>query len=245
VASENLTTLLQNCTFSGNHAGNQGGAIFLDVIPNGGIGRVELGSSLVWGSCSDLGSETWIGAANQAWIGCSVVDSASVSGEGTIDVDEHSIFVSPGFCVAPQCEDAPTEEGEFLLPPDSPVFDLADSCGIVGADSSLCGSEAIGVIELVSGPLHTRLWPNWPNPFGSRTTIRFDVARQGALTLRVYDVGGRLVRTLAEGWIPAAEHRVIWDGRDGQGRTVGAGVYFLRLSAPEVTETRKLVLIRQ
>jgi hypothetical protein len=74
-----------------------------------------------------------------------------------------------------------------------------------------------------------RLLPSSPNPFERTTLVRFDLARSDQVRLCVYDVAGRLVRTLAQGQQPAGPHRLTWDGRDQAGRLVASGVYALRL----------------
>lgn len=89
------------------------------------------------------------------------------------------------------------------------------------------------------------LYPNMPNPFNPSTTIRYDVpVGGGVVTLRVYDVSGRLVRTLIDGRQAAGRKQVIWNGLDDQGRNVVSGVYFYRLQAPGYRKTLKMVLIR-
>jgi hypothetical protein len=72
-----------------------------------------------------------------------------------------------------------------------------------------------------------------PTPFGERTEIRFRLPSASVHSLVVYDVSGRRVRTLSRGVLPAGPHTATWDGRDEQGRTVPAGVYFYALRAPE------------
>lgn len=95
-----------------------------------------------------------------------------------------------------------------------------------------------------------RLAPNAPNPFASSTTIEYELGRPARAHLAVYDVGGRLVRTLVEGEMSAGRHTFTWDGRDGARRAVGAGVYFYRLRAREdgaradFVATRRMTLSR-
>ena len=93
-------------------------------------------------------------------------------------------------------------------------------------------------------PRVTQLLPAYPNPFQRETCIRFDLAAPGEARVNLYDPTGRLVRTLARGWHPAAQHRLSWDGRDETGQVVAAGVYFLRLDTPGVVETRRVTLLR-
>ena len=71
-----------------------------------------------------------------------------------------------------------------------------------------------------------------PNPFNPQTTISFDLPKQEAVRLAVYDVSGRLVDVLLDGDIAAqGRNEVVWRGRDMAGRVVSAGVYFYRLEA--------------
>ncbi|MGE5177389.1 MAG: FlgD immunoglobulin-like domain containing protein [Hyphomicrobiales bacterium] len=93
-------------------------------------------------------------------------------------------------------------------------------------------------------PAVPRLDPAMPNPFNPETVIGFSLPRAARATLRVYDVHGRLVRTLADGVFGPGDHRVRWDGTDGAGRAVGSGAYFARLTADGRSEARKVVLLR-
>jgi hypothetical protein len=83
-----------------------------------------------------------------------------------------------------------------------------------------------------------------PNPFGGSTRIGFSVSRSGEAKLRVFDVQGRLVRTLVNGPVDAGAHVVDWNGRNDQGRRVSSGVYFYRLEAEENEATKKLIFLR-
>jgi aminopeptidase N len=85
---------------------------------------------------------------------------------------------------------------------------------------------------------------NHPNPFNPATEIHFTLARPGVIALRVFDVHGRLVRTLARGMRPAGEYAVRWDGDNEQGGAVASGTYFYRLVGPGGVEERRMVLAR-
>jgi len=84
----------------------------------------------------------------------------------------------------------------------------------------------------------------YPNPFNPTTTIAYAVPRSGHVTLRIFDVAGRLVRTLVEGDATAGHHTVVWNGRDHGDRQVASGTYYYRLSADGFNDTRKMVLVK-
>jgi flagellar hook assembly protein FlgD len=89
------------------------------------------------------------------------------------------------------------------------------------------------------------LYPNVPNPFNPSTAIRCDVpAGGGKVTLRVFDVSGRLVRTLVNGNLGPGTETVTWDGRDDRGEPVSSGVYFYRMTAPGFEMTHKMVFVQ-
>ena len=84
-----------------------------------------------------------------------------------------------------------------------------------------------------------------PNPFHARTTIRFELPRRSPVRVRVFDVTGRLVRTLLDGTLmEPGRHEVVWDGRADGGRGVGSGLYFCRLEAGPFTTAKRMVLVQ-
>lgn len=97
---------------------------------------------------------------------------------------------------------------------------------------------------LPSGAHGTRLSGAWPNPFNPVTKVRFDLERPGTLSLRVHDLRGRLVRKLYEGFHPAGAAELVWDGRDGSGRNVSSGVYWVRMESEGYEKTAKLILLK-
>lgn len=84
-----------------------------------------------------------------------------------------------------------------------------------------------------------------PNPFNPATSIRFNLSSDmSSASLRVYDLAGRLVKTLHQGSLPAGDHQIMWRGDDDSGRAVASGVYYARLQADGQVETRSMVLAR-
>jgi hypothetical protein len=89
-----------------------------------------------------------------------------------------------------------------------------------------------------------RLAAGYPNPFRSATTIEFGLDEEMPVRLAVYDVQGRLVRTLLGGVTAPGAHPVVWDGRDDVGREIANGVYRVVLETPDGTAVQRLTLIR-
>ncbi len=84
----------------------------------------------------------------------------------------------------------------------------------------------------------------YPNPFQDKTNVMFGVPKKSDVRISIYDVCGRLVRTLASGTMDKGIHNLEWDGRDSQGKEVSKGVYFCRLEDGKMDETVKMVLVR-
>jgi flagellar hook assembly protein FlgD len=85
---------------------------------------------------------------------------------------------------------------------------------------------------------------NYPNPFGSRTTILFRTEEPGTVKIEVFDLGGRLSATVANGSFPAGEHRAVWTGTGVTGEMLPAGVYECRMTAGTCRSSHKMIIIR-
>jgi subtilisin family serine protease len=89
------------------------------------------------------------------------------------------------------------------------------------------------------------LQPAQPNPFNPSTRLSFDLPEASAARLRMYDLSGRLVRTLVdEATLAPGRHEATWDGRDDAGRAVAAGVYLGRLEAAGQQASQRVVLVK-
>ena len=95
-------------------------------------------------------------------------------------------------------------------------------------------------------PLRLGLSQNVPNPFNPSTTIRFSLPSDyaGLVTLSVYDVLGRRVRTLLSGPMEAGTHAVTWLGRDDKGHLTASGVYLYRLVTETGQRQGRMTLVR-
>ena len=83
-----------------------------------------------------------------------------------------------------------------------------------------------------------------PNPFTLSTSVRYEIALAGDVSLAVYDATGRIVRKLVDENLPAGVYSAAWDGRDSAGAPVPSGVYFYRLASGGHDLTTKTVLMR-
>lgn len=94
-----------------------------------------------------------------------------------------------------------------------------------------------------SSPHSFDLKPAWPNPFNSISSIRYDLPRASEISLIVYDILGREVARLVDGYMNPGFHQTQWDGRDQNGHNLPSGIYITRLVTPEYTNSIKMVLL--
>lgn len=101
-----------------------------------------------------------------------------------------------------------------------------------------------GVPTEQAPPALTQLLGNYPNPFNPTTTIAFNLAGPQIVHLGIFDVSGRLVRTLVNGDVAGGRYAILWDGRDEAGQAVGSGVYYYRLDAGLTRQTKSMVMTK-
>jgi hypothetical protein len=102
------------------------------------------------------------------------------------------------------------------------------------------GTQSIPVVQHDPATISEyRLHPNYPNPFNPTTTIAFDLVEAGHVSLRIYDVMGREVAVLVNGYVPAGRHREVFDAQD-----LPSGVYMYKLTSGGFTDMQKMVLLK-
>jgi hypothetical protein len=114
--------------------------------------------------------------------------------------------------------------------------------GAGGVEMGMTGTQVRRELEPVV--YENALAQNYPNPFNPSTTIAYSVATKTRVRLEIFDVRGRLVKSLVDERKSPNNYQVIWDGRNGDGESVASGVYFYRLVAGDFRATKNLVLLR-
>jgi hypothetical protein len=99
--------------------------------------------------------------------------------------------------------------------------------------------------DLAPNPVKFSLLQNYPNPFNSTTQIDFALSMPASLALQIFDMTGKLVKTLADG-TPCApgNYQVQWNGTDNSGTSVSSGIYVCKVAALESSQSVKLVLLK-
>ena len=133
----------------------------------------------------------------------------------------------------------------LLSPGPCTVF---DHCHHSEPDSVLCGvgyldGETVSVYEEIF-PMEFKLYPSHPNPFNPYTHIRFSLQTDAYVSITIYDMMGRQVRSLVNQQISAGYHTALWNSINNLGSPVSAGVYIYSIQAGKFVQTRKMVLLK-
>jgi hypothetical protein len=132
---------------------------------------------------------------------------------------------------------------DFVGAPGGPFSGMSGST--TGTIRMQTGNPVVVDVETVPGlEGRSRLLASRPNPFRPNTTIPFVLAEDGDVQIRIYDVTGRLVRTLLDQPFGAGQHAIEWNGSDDNGRFLGAGTYYYELRVNgKVADARKAVIM--
>ncbi len=85
---------------------------------------------------------------------------------------------------------------------------------------------------------------NYPNPFNPTTTINYQVAEPGHVTVEIYNIQGQFIRTLRDRFHEPGEFTAHWDGRDEEGRAVASGTFLYRINTPAGSVTKQMTLMK-
>ncbi len=104
--------------------------------------------------------------------------------------------------------------------------------------------DGTGIDDKVELPRKFSLAQNYPNPFNAGTLIGYDLKVDSHVELCIYDILGKKIATLVNNEQFAGEKQITWNGFDDEGRSVASGVYFYKLSADGISETRQMMLVK-
>jgi len=102
----------------------------------------------------------------------------------------------------------------------------------------------ITVDDYIPLPSNFHVRQNYPNPFNPTTRIEFTLPRQARVTVNVYNILGQRVRQLVDQTLPGGEHFTTWDGTDQNNQRVASGLYFYRVRAGDLVDSKKMVLLK-
>jgi parallel beta-helix repeat protein len=212
---------LLNNTISGNQAELGGGIYFSGST-------ISLHNCIVWGnSPSDVTPEYY---QNMEVTYCDI--GGEWPGVGNIDADP--MFVNP-------------DSGDYNLQWGSPCIDAGDPNSPLDPDSTRVDMGALYYNQNPSfiadeehcQPLDFNLNPPYPNPFNSQTTLSYCLPKNSYVELSIYDLAGRQMRRLVNGWRSIGVHEVTFDGSN-----LASGVYIYILNAGEFDASGKMVLLK-
>ena len=222
-------------TFYGNGAHGLGGSFYLTqaaapslsntIISFGTLGEAVYCDESGGACCPEVVCCDFYGNDGGDWTGC-VEERFGTDGNISLD---------PAFCGA--------DSLDFYLYNYSPC--LQEGCGQIGALGQGCEDVQDIDIREIASRLH--LGYSLPNPFSARTQILYHIppdADRAPVVLEVFDLSGRLVRTLVEGPQVTGEHVVSWDGTGRRGERLASGVYYYQLKLRNERLRRPVVLLR-
>lgn len=95
-----------------------------------------------------------------------------------------------------------------------------------------------------TAPQAFTLHQNFPNPFNPQTAIAYELAESGPVTLKIFDIKGRLIKTLIDGILCSGAHSAIWQADNTHGKRVPSGLYIYQLKAGNIIQQKKMLLLK-
>ncbi len=126
----------------------------------------------------------------------------------------------------------------------SPAYVSGGSAAPFTTNFSVSPETPTSVNPPTARPTTYSLEQNYPNPFNPTTQIAFNLAQTEHIAINVFNILGQKVATIADGEMSSGAHVVMWDGRNQHGEVMPSGVYFYKLSTPNFTAVKKMVLLK-
>lgn len=121
----------------------------------------------------------------------------------------------------------------------SVVEALVDDFYIIALDSGL-----VAIDDETLVPNSFELFSPYPNPFNPKTVIGYQLPEHGDVTMQVFDIKGRLIKTLIDGFVEPGFHEIEWNATDNNGIPVSTGVYFCKITIGHSSQTKKVLFLK-
>jgi len=256
------TPQLENILVANNSAGEMGGGVALsscsellinnltiteNTAPWGGglfitSSQLIINNTILWRNEPQEVYFNYYYELNQVDIAYSDIDGGEagfVVQNGTLNMGSGNISSNPLF-----------GDG-FRLNQLSPCIDAGDPEAALDPDNTSADMGAFSFdpnyvsIQSTTKPIDSFvLVQNFPNPFNPSTTIRYGLPNRSMVSVVIYDVSGKVVRTFHPELKSAGWHEQVWKGKDNGDETIGTGIYFARLTTGEHTQTIKMLYLK-
>ena len=150
-------------------------------------------------------------------------------------LDGNNIFMNPLFC--------DSENGDYTLAANSPLVGAGENETDIGALGVGCEAIELAIDQNLIPSVYS-LHQNYPNPFNPTTKISYDLPEASVVSLSIYDLMGREIRTMINSEQTAGFKNIQWNATDNLGKSVPAGMYIYTIQAGEFRQTRKMVLLK-
>ena len=121
-------------------------------------------------------------------------------------------------------------------------FDLVNAA--VSIDNVVNAVSKLETLTVDAVPMAYSLGLNFPNPFNPTTTLEYSIPQSGHVELVIYNMAAQKVCTLVSENQSAAYRKVVWNGRNDMGETVGAGLYFYKIVSGDFSKIQKMMLVK-
>ena len=242
ISTTSGTLHIPNNTFYGNLA-SEGGGIYFYFDQSSS--HADAANNILWHdtpqaiafSGAQSVSVTYSdieGGTGESWFGAGCIDTDPLFA-GPASGDFHLTWTN--FPVQDNTKSPCIDAGD----PASP----SDPDGTVADMGAFAFSQSTGIQEDHHNNNHSfQLLQNYPNPFNPETTIEYNISRDVNIQLSIFDLNGKIVRTLVDSYMKAGCHKVIWNGLDDDLQKVPSGIYIMRLRSSEYHDSRKIMQIR-
>ena len=179
-------------------------------------------------------------------IGFSLTGAVIVAGSGdfitltgTYDTTNNGIVVN--LTALEDCD----SDGDPACDSDDTRMVLSDTDALAIESSFISSAWTVGDSALDNEqPLVYALSANYPNPFNPSTTIDYSIANAGEVSIIVYDMMGRHVRTLVSDFSTPGSYSVTWDAKNNEGISVSAGMYVYKMISGDFVKVNKMLLVK-